>query len=202
LLAFPGHTAALLSVAVSPDGEHIATSSNDKSVKIWDASTGQEVYEIMTDAPQNDVAYSPDGRYLAAGGANGSTIIWDVSVPDPVELYKLSGHSSFVAYIAFSTDSDYLASASFDGTTKVWDLASGQEWLTLSAQGSPVTAVAFSPDGKRLATSGFDGLTRIYGLDLDELIALARSRLTRSLTLEECQRFLHVEQCPENPQEP
>jgi len=59
-----------------------------------------------------------------------------------------------------------------------------------------LTGVAFSPDGRHLATGG-DFAVHIYLVHLDELISLARSRVTRSLTRDECQRYLHVEQCPD-----
>ena len=41
-----------------------------------------------------------------------------------------------------------------------------------------------------------DGLVRVWALDLDELIAIATDRLTRTLTEDECRQFLHVERCP------
>ena len=63
----------------------------------------------------------------------------------------------------------------------------------------PLTQVAFSPDGTRLATGGFEGRARIYALDLEDLTELAETRLTRGLTTEECQKFLHVETCPSEP---
>ncbi len=52
------------------------------------------------------------------------------------------------------------------------------------------------PDGKHLATENEDGTTRIYVLDINELIALAQSRLTRTWTVAECQRYLHTDTCP------
>ena len=45
---------------------------------------------------------------------------------------------------------------------------------------------------------GLDGV-RVYALQMEDLVALAKSRLTRSLTTEECQKYLHVEQCPLEP---
>jgi hypothetical protein len=58
--------------------------------------------------------------------------------------------------------------------------------------------LAFSPDGKHLATTDM-GTVRIYVLPIEELVALARLRLTRTWTPEECQRYLHLDQCPSVP---
>jgi WD40 repeat protein len=82
---------------------------------------------------------------------------------------------------------------------QLWDAATGQKQLTLYGPVEGFFRVIFSPDGTRLATSGPDGTTRIYVLPLDDLVALAKSRLTRSLTTEECQQYLHVDVCPEVP---
>jgi WD40 repeat protein len=86
----------------------------------------------------------------------------------------------------------------------VWDTTTGEPLLTLTghitdiygAPSSDVFGVAFSPDGTRLATSGGDGTARIYVLPIEDLIALARTRVNRSLTDAECRQFLHVEVCP------
>ncbi|HEY53830.1 MAG TPA: hypothetical protein G4N94_10265 [Caldilineae bacterium] len=68
--------------------------------------------------------------------------------------------------------------------------------MTLYGNGGTVFDVALSPDGQHAATAGGDGTMRIYSLDMDELAALAQARVPRSLTAEECQRYLHLEQCP------
>ncbi len=59
--------------------------------------------------------------------------------------------------------------------------------------------MSFRPDAKRLATVGVDGTVRRYSLDIEGLMALARKRVSRSLSPEECQKYLHQEQCPSTP---
>jgi hypothetical protein len=61
-----------------------------------------------------------------------------------------------------------------------------------------VTEVEISPDGRIVYSGSWDGLMRGFLLDVDELVKLAESRLTRSFTEEECQTYLHLERCPEN----
>ncbi len=55
--------------------------------------------------------------------------------------------------------------------------------------------LAFSPDGSLLAAQDCDGV-RVWTLDIDELLAIARTNVTRSLTSEECRQYLHVDPCP------
>jgi WD40 repeat protein len=101
-----------------------------------------------------------------------------------------------VLRLDFSPDSARLASAALDGLAKVWDVATGAEVATLYGNTTSVYGVAFHPDGKHVATAAFDGTVRTYTLDVEELEALARSRVTRRLTVEECRKFLHLSDCP------
>jgi WD40 repeat protein len=98
--------------------------------------------------------------------------------------------------IRFSPDGILITGASDDGLAILWDAASGQQLYALSGHSDGVTDVEFSPDGKRLYTASVDGTSRVHLLDLDELIALAQERVTRSLTDEECFHYLHVDTCP------
>ena len=119
------------------------------------------------------MAFSPDGSKLLTGSFDDAAKLWNAKTGQL--LLTLSGHTS--------------------GVFGVWDAETGQPLLTLTGHTLGILDIAISPDGKHLVTSSQDGSIRFYVLPVDELIALAQSRLTRSLTKEECQQFLHMEEC-------
>ena len=139
------------------------------------------------------VAFSPDGKRLAAGDRQGVTRIWDITSGEPRLKLSLPGNAGTVAGIAYSPNGMRLATGYFDGTVRVWDATTGRELLTLSLHTDAVPGLCFSPDGRRLASSSADGSVRVYALELEELVAIARSRLTRTLTADERRRYLHAD---------
>ena len=76
-----------------------------------------------------------------------------------------------------------------DSTAKVWDANTGQELMTLTGHDDWVNSAVYSPDGKRIATAGSDGIVQIYTTDIEELLQIAESRVTRQLTAEEKERY-------------
>jgi WD40 repeat protein len=115
------------------------------------------------------------------------------------KLLDLRGHSSGVVAVAYSPYGKRLATASGDKSAKVWDAETGKELLTLRGHSGPVGGVAYSPDGKRLATASADGTAQVYAIDIQLLLRLARSRVTRTFTSEECKRYFQSETCPALP---
>jgi WD40 repeat protein/transcriptional regulator with XRE-family HTH domain/energy-coupling factor transporter ATP-binding protein EcfA2 len=187
-------------VVFNKTGTQLATMDFDQAwiVRIWDTSTGKELHGLKGHEDMIwDAAFSPDGRLITTGGVDATPIIWDVATGQ--ELFKLVGHSSTVWRLLFSPDGSILATAGGDATVKLWDPTTGQEILTLLGHTNLVTAMAFSRDGKHLFTSSDDGTVQAYTLSIDELMGLARSRLTRSWRTEECQKYLHQESCPAEP---
>jgi WD40 repeat protein len=95
-----------------------------------------------------------------------------------------------------SPDGTRVATGSLDGTAKLGELATGRELLTLFGHDIVVNTVAFSPDGRFLATGSGDGTVAMHLLPIDELRKLARDRVTRTLSDQECRQYLHVGTCP------
>ncbi|HZD58285.1 MAG TPA: BTAD domain-containing putative transcriptional regulator [Anaerolineales bacterium] len=201
VITVKGHGAAVFGVSFSPDGKRLATASDDGTARIWDLASGEELLTLSGHTAEvKSVAFSPDGRRIATGSFDTTIKIWDAEIGKL--LYTLRGHTNPIWRVKFSPGGDRLASSGFD-SAKVWDLGAAG-----AAQANPVLntfpgdfgpGLAFSPDGKRLAVPTQDGTVRIYILPVDELIELARSRLTRTWTSEECQQYLHLDQCPPDP---
>ncbi len=184
------------SVAYSPDGKQIITGRNENDAIVWDALTGKKIFDLYTD-PVLSIAYSPDGKFLALAGFDGEISIWDALTGNRLQTLKYQ-NSTMMYQVRFSPDGKTIATANSDGTISLWDIASGLNLLSFTIDNGGVGGVSFSPDGKKLAVGGKSGIYILY-LQIQDVIALAESRVTRSLTRQECQKYLHVDICPAGP---
>ncbi len=199
LLTLSKHNADVYTVAYSLDGSRIVSAADDGTVKVWDAKTGQELLSLQHSNTGSRIPwgldFSPDGKRFVTGSQAGTAKVWDLEIGQ--ELVTLSGHSGTIYRVAYSPDGTQIATAAYDSTARVWDAATGKLLLTLYGAMKGLNGITFSLDGKRLITVSDDGNMRTYLLSLEDELALARSRLTRTWRLEECQQYLHVAQCPQ-----
>jgi len=168
LLSLKGHTGSIVeSVAVSPDGQRIASGSSiwdvkkgwvSGEVKVWDAQSGQELLSLKEHS--SPVAFSPDGQRLASGFRDETVQLSDAQTGQ--KLLVLQGHTEGVRSVTFSPDGRRIAGNSRDSTVTVWDAQTGQELLTLQGHTEGVLSVAFSPDGQRLASGSFDKTVKVW----------------------------------------
>lgn len=181
-------------LAFSPDGSLLASTSTLGYASLWDLRTAEKLQTIGEHSGAlGDIAFDPFGVNLALASDDGTVSVWQI-VDGTLKL-TLSGHSAPVLGVAYSPDGDRIATASLDGTARLWDATTGEELLRINAGGGAgLVDVAYSPDGKMLATSGIDAV-RVYLLEIDDLTALAESRLSRGYKRQECLRFLSEERC-------
>jgi WD40 repeat protein len=151
-----------MAVAFAPDGRTLATASFDRSIRLWDVSTGKPLGKPLTGhaEPVTCLAFSPDGKVLASGSLDNSVKLWDPATGH--ERATLFGHTSGVNALAFAPGGKALATAGFDRTARLWDLDAGQETAKLEGFAGAVRSVAWSPDGRWVATGAEDKTLRLW----------------------------------------
>src|SRR4029077_2183689 len=117
----------------------------DKTVRVWDAVSGQEQRILRGHAEDdlsflhvNSVAFHPDGKYLASAGGSildkkGEIIIWDI--PTGRQFVSIPGHPTEVASVTFSPDGRLLVSSDWERGVKIWDVKTWKEMRTLKPEG-------------------------------------------------------------------
>jgi WD40 repeat protein/tetratricopeptide (TPR) repeat protein len=184
-------------VAFSSDLTSVtAISSDRKTAALWNAASGKR---IVTFAGHKDtilsIAFSRDDKRLVTGSVDGTAKIWNAETGG--EVLTLWGHKAPVTYAIFSDDGRRIATASIeDRTIRVWDATTGQTIYKLQGHSSGDIAVAFSPDGKLIAAVSRDGAVDLFTQDVNELLTMARRRVTRPLNEEDCHQFLKDQKCP------
>jgi WD40 repeat protein len=156
--------------ALSPDVRFIATTDEERKMKLWELATARQVRGFSPlKGKMHFLTFSPNGRLLA-GLARGSryVYIWDVDTGRL--LRELDTRSEWVGTLAFSPDSKLLANAC-QNNTQLWEIPSGKLRATLKGHIDAVTGVAFSPDGKTLATSGDDRRVKLWNLATKQEVA-------------------------------
>ena len=181
-----GDRGPVLSVAFSPDGQRVATGSDDNTARVWElsgATPAATVLEGHRGAVRN-VAFSPDGGRVVTGSDDDTARVWELSGATPAAT-ALEGHRGPVLSGAFSPDGQRVVTGSDDNTARVWELSgSTPAAAVLEGHRGPVLSVAFSPDGRRVVTGSDDNTARVWGTPpVEELISLARAALTRCLTI-------------------
>jgi WD40 repeat protein/DNA-binding SARP family transcriptional activator/energy-coupling factor transporter ATP-binding protein EcfA2 len=186
------------STATRPDGNVVAVAVQDGTVQLLDGRSGSLLATLAGGhGGARALAFDRSGKRIATGNWDGTAIVWDAASGRPLRTF--AGHNGVVESLSFSPDGTTLATAGEDTTAKLWDLRTGRRLLNLTGHTGALTDVEFSPDGTRLATASGDGTVRVYILPIDELLAFASARLTRTWTKTECQTYLPGGNCRARP---
>jgi WD40 repeat protein/serine/threonine protein kinase len=167
----------------SSDGRHLAYSTGDGSVHVWDVQAGAEARALRGPTVHvRALAFSPDGKRLAAGASDPENSVRLWSLPAGEEIAVLRGHQNEVSTVAFSPDGKRLASGSMDKTARLWDAMTGKLVAVLKGHTGIVQKTAFSPDGKHLASASDDETVRLWNAANGELVAVLRGHTGAVLT--------------------
>jgi WD40 repeat protein len=157
------HDKPLSAATFSPDGQRIATASEDFNVRIWDASTGRQIGAPLDhDELIRSVDFSADGQTLAVATIE-SVRIWKVDTGEEVGGVGLMEHDSFISDAAFSPDGRVIATGGSDGVVRLSEVSTGRSiGPGLVGHTMAVSDVDFSPDGTKVASASADKTIRIW----------------------------------------
>jgi len=182
--------------AISPDGSEVAVRIlGDQHPRVIVLGLDRSVLaEFPLEPPATSagqIAFSPDGSLLAAGGSQlkvFDTKSWTV-------LWQVDAHNGGVFDLDFSPDGRSIVTTGFDGFVRLWDARDGSLLQTISLGEDYGKAVAFTDD-RHVIVGTQNGLVVGLTFDVDELLRIGLSRVTRTLTDQECRTYLHLDTCP------
>lgn len=171
---YKGHNNEVRDVAWSRDGTRIASGSDDKTVQVWDATTGKLIHTYSNHTSfVRAVTWSPDSKRIASGGNDKTVQVWDVLTGNIFFTYR--GHSHWIRAIAWSPDGRYIASGGDDNTVQVWDALTGKLLTTFRDHTDSVLTVAWSPDSTRITSASDDNTVQLWAATTGKPIAIYRS---------------------------
>jgi eukaryotic-like serine/threonine-protein kinase len=170
------HLDFVLSLAWEPSSRFVATGSNDATVQVWDATTGQRhVTYLGHTAIINSLAWSPDGRFIVSGSDDHTAQVWDAGTGKHLLTYQ--GHTDGIEVVAWSPDGSRIASAG-DSTVQIWNATTGAHYLTYQGhlKGKKnrymFFDLAWSPSGFLLASAHEDRTVQIWDTATGKLIRI------------------------------
>ena len=117
---FKGHAGGVLALAVTSDGRHIVTGSDDNTARVWDAGTGVELLQLKVPGAVRGVAVTPDGTRIVTGSDDNIARVWDAG--NGTELRQFKGHAESLLAVAAMPDGRRIVTGSDDKTARVWDV--------------------------------------------------------------------------------
>ncbi|OUL28998.1 hypothetical protein BV378_06845 [Nostoc sp. RF31YmG] len=168
ILTLSGHTAPIRTIALSADGQILASSGDDQTIKVWNPTNGVLLATFKGNSEGvHSVAITPDGQALASASYDKTIKLWE---PKTGKLIRtLTGHTNQVTKVVFSPDGKTLVSASYDKTIKLWNPKTGQLIRSLKP-GKISTAIVISPDSKTLFSGLEDGRIQLWNLSTGKLL--------------------------------
>ena len=155
-----GHTAAVYSVAYTPDGTRLISGSFDTTAKVWDLTTRKAVKTLEGHTGLIlSVAVDPSGKRVATGSLDKSARVWDL--PGATTPSKTLAHNAGVDALVLRPDGKAALTAA-GKTVNVWDLTTGKSARTLPEATADVEAVAWRADSAQVAAGDRASIIRLF----------------------------------------
>ena len=159
-----GHTAEVLSLDFSPDGNLIASGSIDNTMRIWDVREARLLRTMHGHPfPILTLRFSPNGSFIITGSTDSIGRVWRVSNGNLIG--KLEGHAGWLNSLDISSDGGLIATCADDYTVRIWRFLDTKLIRTIDEGMSIISQIAFTPEGDQLAWSESNGNVRVWSLD-------------------------------------
>jgi hypothetical protein len=156
-----GHTGPVWSMAFAPDGQTLATGSDEGALRLWNTGTALETAKL----PEHSsavfaLAFAHNGTFLVSGESEGTLRVWDIAAREVSGVLPHQGGN--VRRVAISPDDQTVAVGSSAQGVELWDVANRTIRQTLPGHHGTLLALAFAPDGSILATGDATGDIRFW----------------------------------------
>jgi WD40 repeat protein len=203
--SFTGVHADFVAVAFSPDGDRLATLSTDGAARVWDVDSGKQLQQLAAVGPMTPnsqplgrVLFSPDGkRLLTSATWETGAKLWDLTSGEQVSA--LQGITAGVFGAGFSPSGRFIVTAGYLGNVRLWDGQNGRLLTDITGDTTGGFAASFGQDDRTVELmvgtgEAQAGELRTYTCDacgdVDSLVKLAKTRVTRKLTATERATYL------------
>jgi WD40 repeat protein len=156
---FPAAVDPVGPVSLAPDGQSLAVSGGDGSVRIWEFRQGSETRRLSGVPGWLPISFSPDGRYLVTADQAGTVTFWDPATWQ--EAGRFSAENA-INDATFSPDGRLLLTVEADYVVRIREVPSGDLIQSLAGHEDDVLSARFSPDGTRILTTSSDGAAGIW----------------------------------------
>lgn len=171
------HTGGISSLVLSPDGKYIISAAHDKTIKLWEFSSGRRIlnYKNVNEVPNSLVA-SPNGKYLFSGFRDGTIRIWQLLSGKHIYTHKASHRA--ITSITMSLKEKHLISGSEDGNIVEWKFSVSKDLRKVEMREKQkfndhegrIWSLALSPEGNFLASGDEDKTIKVWDLSKKILI--------------------------------
>ena len=162
---FEGHHGPIAALAISPDGQTLVSSSRDRTLRLWELSTGQELRSLdMQTGQAHSLAIRADGQCLLMASNDGSVHWWRFPAMELMGTWQ-HPQGQWLHGIAFDAQNRLIALTSDTLTLELWSVIENCQLQTLSGHTHGIWQVCISCDRQRLATASQDEEIRIWNLE-------------------------------------